>query len=118
MIKTLAFVAYLFTLPSRAADTATLKPLGLHSENPHYFLFRGKPTVLIASGEHYGAVLNQDFNYRMYLETMKAEGMNLTRTVPGTSLESTNAGTYRAAPRTLSRTLGAERHTRVFLRRQ
>src|SRR6187401_1202085 len=69
--------------------------LRLHPDNPHYFLFRGKPTVLITSGEHYGAVLNQDFDYLTYLDTLKAEGMNLTRTVPGTSLESTNAGTYR-----------------------
>jgi len=70
------------------------EPLKLHPDHPHYFLFRGKPTVLIASGEHYGAVLNQDFDYLKYLETLQAEGMNLTRTVPGTSLESTNAGTY------------------------
>lgn len=69
--------------------------LQLHPDNPHYFLFRGKPTVLVASGEHYGAVLNQDFDYRTYLETMAAEGMNLTRAVPGTSLESTTATTYR-----------------------
>src|SRR5947209_9160701 len=73
------------------------EPLKLHPDNPHYFLFRGKPTVLIASGEHYGAVLNLDFDYRTYLQTMQAEGMNLTRTVPGTSLESTSAGTYRGS---------------------
>jgi hypothetical protein len=74
---------------------AAFEPLRLHPGNPHYFLFRGKPTVLIASGEHYGAVLNQDFDYLSYLDTLKGEGMNLTRAVPGTSLESTNAGTYR-----------------------
>src|SRR5262245_11031978 len=34
------------------------EPLALHPDNPHYFLFRGKPTILITSGEHYGAVLN------------------------------------------------------------
>jgi hypothetical protein len=28
-------------------------PLALHPENPRY-LFRGKPTVLVTSGEHYG----------------------------------------------------------------
>ena len=38
------------------------KPISLHPDNPHYFLFRGKPTVLITSGEHYGAVLNLDFD--------------------------------------------------------
>ena len=96
MIKTLAFaVVCLLTFRAGAAAAAAFKPLQLHPGNPHYFLFRGKPTVLVASGEHYGAVLNQDFDYRTYLDTLKAEGMNLTRAVPGTSLESTNAGTYR-----------------------
>src|SRR5512133_2685984 len=51
------------------------RTLGLHPANPHYFLFRGKPTVLITSGEHYGAVLNRDFDYLTYLDTLKAEGM-------------------------------------------
>ena len=36
-------------------------PICLHPDNPHYFLWRGKPTVLITSGEHYGAVM--DFGY-------------------------------------------------------
>ena len=98
MIKAFAVVvACSFILTTNAADSAIFAPLRLHPENPHYFLFRGKPTVLIASGEHYGAVLNQDFDYLTYLDTMKAEGMNLTRTVPGTSLESTNATTYRGS---------------------
>ncbi len=45
------------------ATAAPPKPLALHPDNPHYFLFRGKPTVLVTSGEHYGAVLNLDFDY-------------------------------------------------------
>ena len=32
-------------------------------QNPHYHEFRGKPTVLITAGEHYGAVMNLDFDY-------------------------------------------------------
>ncbi|PYV86898.1 MAG: hypothetical protein DMG05_18595 [Acidobacteria bacterium] len=39
--------------PSPAAEA-----IKLHPDNPHYFLFRGQSTVLITSGEHYGAVLN------------------------------------------------------------
>ena len=27
-------------------------PIALHPENPHYFLWRDKPTILITSGEH------------------------------------------------------------------
>src|SRR5262245_29626948 len=50
-----------------APAAAAAEPLRLHPDNPHYFLFRGKPTVLITSGEHYGAVLNLDFDYVAYL---------------------------------------------------
>jgi len=43
-------------------------PLALHPDNPHCFLFRGKPAILVGSGEHYGAVLNLDFDYIRYLD--------------------------------------------------
>jgi hypothetical protein len=59
------------------------QPLRLHPENPHYFLFRARPTVLITSGEHYGAVLNLDFDYVRYLDEIQARGLNLTRTFSG-----------------------------------
>src|SRR2546427_5709722 len=59
------------------------KCLQLHPRNPHYFLFRGKPTVLITSGEHYGAVLNLDFDYVKYLDELQSKGLNLTRIWPG-----------------------------------
>lgn len=62
-------------------------PLALHPENPHYFLFRGKPTVILTSGEHYGAVLNLDFDYRKYLKTLKQDGLNGTRTWSGAYCE-------------------------------
>jgi hypothetical protein len=57
--------------------------LQLHPENPHYFLWRGKPTILITSGEHYGAVLNLDFDYVKYLEALAKDKLNLTRTFTG-----------------------------------
>jgi len=59
------------------------KPLALHPTNPHYFLFRGKPTVIITSGEHYGAVMNLDFDYVRYLDTLQRDGMNHTRMFTG-----------------------------------
>ena len=58
-------------------------PLALHPENPHYFLFRGKPAFLITSGEHYGAVLNLDFDAPAYLDELHARGFNLTRLFSG-----------------------------------
>src|SRR6516225_10354453 len=71
----------LLTTPVAAA------PIRLHPDNPHYFLFRGKPAVLITSGEHYGAVLNLDFDYVAYLDQLHREGFNLTRTFSGSYRE-------------------------------
>jgi hypothetical protein len=62
-------------------------PLALHPDNPRYFLFRGKPTVLVTSGEHYGAVLNLDFDYLRYLDALAADGLNHTRLFSGTYRE-------------------------------
>lgn len=64
------------------------KPIMLHPNNPHYFLFRREPTILITSGEHYGAVLNLDFDYIKYLDEIQACGLNLTRTFSGVYCES------------------------------
>ena len=65
-------------MTASAADT-----LRLHPENPRYFEWRGKPTVLISSGDHYGAVLNLDFDFAKYLATFERDGLNLTRTFTG-----------------------------------
>lgn len=66
-------------------------PLALHPDKPHYFLFRGKPTVLITSAEHYGAVLNLDFDYKKYLDELHTNGLNLTRTFTGVYAEDAKA---------------------------
>ncbi|HTQ58718.1 MAG TPA: hypothetical protein VMI32_00720 [Candidatus Solibacter sp.] len=63
------------------------QPIRLHPENPHYFLFRGKAVALITSGEHYGAVLNADFDYHKYLATLEADGLNYTRLFTGSYVE-------------------------------
>lgn len=62
-------------------------PLSLHPDNPHTFRFRDKLTVLITSGEHYGAVMNRDFDYAPYLETLAACEFNQTRLFSGTYRE-------------------------------
>jgi len=64
-----------------------IEPIQLHPDNPHYFLWRGKPTILITSGEHYGAVLNRAFDYKKYLKTLASYGFNLTRTFSGAYCE-------------------------------
>lgn len=66
-------------------------PISLHPENPHYFLFRGEPTILIGSTEHYGAVLNLDFNYVAYLDELAAADLNITRTFSGVYVEPAEA---------------------------
>lgn len=62
-------------------------PIALNPENPHYFQWRGKPAILITSGEHYGAVMNLDFDYRKYFDTLAADGMNYTRVFIGAYVE-------------------------------
>src|SRR5688500_14040633 len=61
--------------------------LSLHPDIPYYFLFSGQPTIIITSAEHYGAVLNLDFNYRPYLDELKSLDLNSTRTFTGVYLE-------------------------------
>lgn len=76
-----AMRAVAWVLP--AACAVASGPLALHPDNPHYFLWRGRPAVLITSGEHYGAVLNADFDYVKYLDTLAADRLNLTRIFTG-----------------------------------
>ena len=63
--------------------------LQLAQANPHYFVLHGRPTVLVGSSEHYGAVFNADFDYVRYLDELQAHGLNNTRVF---------AGTYREVP--------------------
>lgn len=57
--------------------------LQLHPENPRVFQWRGKATLLISSGDHYGSVLNLDYDFAKYLATLQKDGLNLTRTFCG-----------------------------------
>lgn len=70
-----------------ACAAAPAQPIRLHPANPHYFEFRGKPAILITSAEHYGAVLNLDFDWRKYLDTLARDGMNYTRIFTGAYVE-------------------------------
>ena len=62
-------------------------PIRLHPDNPRWFEWRGKTMALITSAEHYGAVLNLDFDVRRYLETLERDGMNYTRLFVGSYVE-------------------------------
>ncbi|MCF6357531.1 MAG: glycoside hydrolase family 5 protein, partial [Draconibacterium sp.] len=76
-----------FLLNFFSVFTLFAQPISLHPENPHYLYYKGNPTVLITSAEHYGAVLNADFDFRKYLQTMHSEGMNYTRIFTGSYIE-------------------------------
>lgn len=82
-----------------AASAAFAQPIRLHPKNPHYFLYQGKAIALIGSGEHYGAVMNADFDYHRYLATLSAEGMAYTRLF---------GGSYREVP---EKSFGIRRNT-------
>src|SRR5687768_77833 len=80
---TLSLAASILSLLALVGGGAAAESIRLHPDNPHYFLWRGKPVILITSGEHYGAVLNLDFDYRKYLDTLAREKLNNTRTFTG-----------------------------------
>jgi hypothetical protein len=93
VIRAVAFLGLFLSVvqaaPQRASKSPISKarPIRLHPANPHYFLFQGKAVVLITSGEHYGAVLNQDFDYHKYLAALEADGLNYTRLFAGSYVE-------------------------------
>ena len=60
-------------LPGQAA-------LAIHPLNPKYFLFRGKPLVLLAPSEHYGSIVNRRFDFERYLSEAAAAKQTVTRT--------------------------------------
>ncbi len=54
--------------------------LRINRENSEYFLFRGKPLVLISASEHYGSVINLPCNFNKYLADAAEHKMTMTRT--------------------------------------
>ena len=55
---------------------------------------------MVTSGEHYGAVLNLDFDFARYLETLERNGLNGTRTFAGAYCEA--PGAFNIARNTLA----------------
>jgi hypothetical protein len=72
-------VAWIVTLGAGAAAEPET-PIGIHPDNSHYFLFRGKPLALITATEHYGSVFNRPFDFERYLDDAAKHRMTLTRT--------------------------------------
>ncbi|MFW5657289.1 MAG: cellulase family glycosylhydrolase [Bacteroidota bacterium] len=83
MKRHLLFIPFLMM----CANVLFSQPIQLHPDNPHYFNYKGEPMLLITSAEHYGAVINLDFDYITYLNTLQEEGMNYTRIFTGSYVE-------------------------------
>ncbi len=69
--------------------------------NPHYLQWHRRPLLVIGSGEHYGAVLNEEFDYRKYLATLATDGLNHTRLFTGAAYVEP-AGVFGIARNTLA----------------
>jgi hypothetical protein len=78
----LSLALFSLSLQARAAE-AQQTPIALHPQNPHYFFWREQPTILITSGEHYGALLNRNFDYYAYFGELQEHGLNHTRVFSG-----------------------------------
>jgi hypothetical protein len=81
----------IFSLATAVLMTVTTactnSPVGIYTDNPHYFFYKGSPLVLIASDHHYGAIIDKDFDYVKYLDYLAENNLNLTRIYPGGMFE-------------------------------
>jgi hypothetical protein len=79
--------AILLALYATSAVAQSREPIRLDPRNPHYFQYNGSTIALITSGEHYGSVINADFDYRKYLSTLHGDGLSETRLFGGSYIE-------------------------------
>jgi hypothetical protein len=87
--------------PVWGGTLASPQTLRLHPLNPHYMEYKGKPILLITSGEHYGSVINPAFDYIKYLNTLQKDSMNYTRIFSG-SMYWENDGDFAISNNTLA----------------
>ena len=67
----------LFSAPRATSNLSNV--FSVHPENHRVFLYRGEPVKILTSAEHYGAVVNGDFDYDVYLKQMERTRQNMTR---------------------------------------
>jgi hypothetical protein len=90
MGKTLTRLTLVVATALLLASMAWAAPISVYPQNPHYFLYRGKPILLITSDQHYGAVVNSEFDYVAFLDKPHSKGLNFTRIYPGAYFEKEN----------------------------
>lgn len=93
-------IAFIFVIACSCNAVESSRPIALDAANPHYFFYKDKPSVLITSAEHYGAVINLDFDFVTYLDALKRDNLNLTRVFTGAYVEP--AGAFNIASNTLA----------------
>ncbi len=84
-MKSFSIVLFLFFVCSVCFSQSNV--LQLHPENPHYFLYKNKPLLIVSSAEHYGSAINKAFDYKKYFETLSKDGLNYTRLFAGSYIE-------------------------------
>jgi len=75
-----AFAANAREASGSQAAPASSSPIAIHPQNARYFLFRGRPLVLLAASEHYGSIVNRRFDFERYLHDAAARKQTVTRT--------------------------------------
>lgn len=80
-------IVSLILLATVTCNNQNHQPLSVHPDNPHYFIYKGNPTILIGSTEHYGALMNLDFDYSAYFQELSRNNLNTTRTFSGVFTE-------------------------------
>jgi hypothetical protein len=83
LLTLLALAGFAPSIFGATPSEASGGPLAVNPVNPHYYVFHGKPTVLITSAEHYGGVVNKEFDYVAYFDALHVYGLNYTRIYPG-----------------------------------
>jgi hypothetical protein len=83
----LKHACFLFLFAALNERPVLSSPIQVCPENPHYYRYGGKPILLITSAEHYGAVINKEFDYVAYFDALRAHGLNYTRIYPGAMFE-------------------------------
>jgi hypothetical protein len=56
-------------------------------QSPRYFEVNGKTRALISSGEHYGALINLNFNYSVYFAALARDDFTMTIAFSGSYVE-------------------------------
>lgn len=80
-------IPLLFAATFFHAGLSAQNTLRLSGQNHHYLEYNQKPIVLITSGEHYGALINLDFDYISYFNALQKQGMNNSRIFSGAYVE-------------------------------